>query len=133
MPDSTADDWTVVFSSATDYEADLLRDRLAAAGFDALVNTQRDHAFNLTVGELAQAHVLVRANQADEARALLAEAPVSDAELEAQALAADPLLPDADTPQNEARTDSGAETISFDVPGDEASDAGDAPRGAPLA
>lgn len=118
MDTPAADDWTVVFSSATDYEADLVRDRLASAGFDALVNTQRDHAFNFTVGDLAQAHVLVRTAQAHDARALLGAPALSDAELEAQALAADPLAPDDTTPDNEARTDSGADTISFDVPPD---------------
>ena len=40
-------------------------------------------------------------------------------------MAADPLSPDATTPANEARSDSGADRISFGVPGDEDDRAGD--------
>lgn len=116
----TAEDWVSVFSTTTDYEADIVRDRLADAGIAAVVHTQRDHAFNLTVGELAQVHVMVRHDQAAEARDLVDAPALSDAELEAAALAADPLAPDATTPDNEARADSGSESISFDVPGDDA-------------
>jgi len=116
----TAEDWISVFSTTTDYEADLVRDRLADAGIAAVVHTQRDHAFNLTVGELAQVHVMVPKAYADEARALVNTPALSDDELETAALAADPLAPDATTPENEARTDSGSESISLDVPDDDA-------------
>ena len=110
--------WVEVFSSTTDFEADLVRDRLGDAGIDAVVYTQRDHAFNLTVGELAQVRVLVPPDRADEARALATAGPApSDAELEQAALAADPLAPDAHSPEDEARLDSGVERISFEVPG----------------
>ena len=47
--------WIAVFSSGTDFEADLVRDRIDDAGIPAVVLTQRDHAFNLTVGDLAPA------------------------------------------------------------------------------
>ena len=127
----TAEDWVSVFSSATDYEADLVRDRLADAGVDAVVHSQRDHAFNLTVGELAQTHVMVPRARADEAAALIDAPAMSDADLEEAALSSDPLAPDATTPANEARSDSGADTISFDVPGDGDDEAAPLP-GAPL-
>ena len=120
--------WVEVFAATTDFEADLVRDRLGDAGIDAVVYTQRDHAFNLTVGDLAQVRVMVPPDRADEARALAA-APSgpSDAELEQAALAADPLAPDAQSPENEARLDSGAERISFEVP------AGSVPSAPPTA
>ena len=89
--------WTPVFHTSTDYEADLVRDRLGDAGIDAVVYTQRDHSFNLSVGSLAQVHVLVPPDRAAEAHELLAFTP-SDADLDAASAAADP--------------------ISFDVPDD---------------
>ena len=50
---STYENWVAVFNTSTDYEADLVRDRLDAAGVPAVVLTQRDHAF--TDAELEQA------------------------------------------------------------------------------
>ncbi|PSQ73737.1 MAG: hypothetical protein BRD39_03590 [Bacteroidetes bacterium QH_9_64_21] len=54
---SKHEDWVSIFRSSTDYEADLVRDRLDDSGIPAVVLTQRDHAFNLTVGDLASVHV----------------------------------------------------------------------------
>lgn len=118
--DSSTEGWVSVFEAATDYEADLVRDRLGADGIPAVVHSQRDHAFNLTVTDLARVRVMVPPDRAGEASALVAMPPVSDADLDAQALAADPLAPDAYDASLEAGLDSGAERISFDVPGDAA-------------
>ena len=110
--------WVVVFKSGTDYEADLVRDRLDDAGIPAVVLTQRDHAFNLTVGDLAQVRVLVQPGQAERAEQLLAEQPLSDAELEQAALAAGP-APDAHGEEEEAMLDSGIESIRLSPPDDD--------------
>lgn len=111
--------WIAVFSSGTDFEADLVRDRLDDAGIPAVVLTQRDHAFNLTIGDLAPVHVMVQPENAEEARAVVAEAPVSDAELEDAAMAADINAPDAHPPDEEAALDSGPDDLTFDIPGDD--------------
>ena len=82
-------EWVVVFETNTDYEAELVRDRLDDAGLRAVIDTKRDHAFFLTVGDLARVFVRVPTEEADEARSILASAPISDAELEKAALDAD--------------------------------------------
>ena len=59
MSDGKYQNWVTIFTSGTDYEADLVRDRLDDRGIPAVVLTQRDHAFNLTVGDLAAVRVMV--------------------------------------------------------------------------
>ncbi len=118
MDAQTYQDWIVIFTSGTDYEADLVRDRLDDAGIPAVVLTQRDHAFNLTLGDLAQVRVLVPPAHAEAATALLESAPFSDADLEQAALAALP-APDAHDEETEALLDSGIETIHLSVPDEE--------------
>jgi hypothetical protein len=115
----TYEGWVSAYECSTDFEADLVRDRLDAAGIGAVVLTQRDHSFNLNVGDLAPVHVMVRPGDEAAARELLAEAPLSDEELERAAMAADIAAPDAHDPTSEARLDSGIEEISLDVPDDE--------------
>ena len=115
-PARTYEGWVSVFECSTDFEADLVRDRLGESEIDAVVLTQRDHSFNLNVGDLAPVHVMVKPSQEADARSLLAEAPLSDEELEAAAMQADVGAPDAYSPDDEARLDSGIEGISLDVP-----------------
>ena len=115
----TYEGWVSVFECSTDFEADLVRDRLDEEGLGAVVLTQRDHSFNLNVGDLAPVHVMVRPEEEAKAREVLAQAPVSDEELEQAALSADVMAPDAHTPSDEAALDSGIEEISLDVPDDE--------------
>ena len=112
----TYEGWISVFECSTDFEADLVRDRLDEAGIAAVVLTQRDHSFNLNVGDLAPVHVMVPPSDEAEARAVVQEAPLSDDELERQAMAADVMAPDAHDPTHEARLDPGIEEISLDVP-----------------
>lgn len=122
--------WVSAFHGSTDFEADIVRDRLDEAGIPAVVLTQRDHSFNLNVGDLAPVHVMVKPEDLDAARAVVAAPAVSDAELEAAALAADVMAPDAHTPAGEAMLDSGMESLSFDVPSDDDLAAADASPGA---
>lgn len=118
MSDNTYEGWIVVFESGTDYEADLVRDRLDDAGIPAVILTQRDHAFNLTIGDLAQVRVLVPSQHVEAATGLLTSTPLSDEELEQAALSA-ASSPDAHDPETEALLDSGNEKIRLSVPKEE--------------
>lgn len=115
----TYEGWSSVFECSTDFEADLVRDRLDEEDIPAVVLTQRDHSFNLNVGDLSPVHVMVKPEDEARARALLAETPLSDEELERAALEADVSAPDAHDPLSEARLDSGIDEISLDVPDDD--------------
>jgi hypothetical protein len=121
---NTYEDWTIVFSSSTDYEADLVRDRLGSQDVEAVVLTHRDHAFNLNVGDLSGAHVLTPKNMVERARAILDEHPLTDAELEEAAMSANPVSPDAQSEHREASLDSGIESIDLTI-GDDYDDDGD--------
>jgi hypothetical protein len=110
---SSYEEWSVVFTSGTDYEADLVRDRLDDSGIPAVVLTQRDHAFNLNVGDLAEVYVLVPPGRAEEAVSLIRGEILTDEELEEAALNADPNAEDAHSPREEAQLDSGNEGIGF--------------------
>lgn len=122
MSDGTYEDWVTVFESGTDYEADLVRDRLDDSGVDAVILTQRDHAFNLNVGDLANVRVLVPPDQAEDAQAVLNSKPFTDGELDAAAMAADPEAPDAHDQRREAMLDSGSDSIRMSPPEDEDDD-----------
>jgi hypothetical protein len=128
-PDDTSRDdatiyqgWISAFECSTDFEADLVRDRLDEAGIAAVVLTQRDHSFNLNVGDLSLVHVMVKPADRAAAAALIADTGFTDAELEEAAMAADVMAPDAHDPQAEAMLDSGLDSLSFDVPDDDESD-----------
>ncbi|HEX9950817.1 MAG TPA: DUF2007 domain-containing protein [Rubricoccaceae bacterium] len=121
----TFEGWVSIFECSTDFEADLVRDRLDEEGLAAVVFTQRDHSFNLNVGDLAAVHVMVRPEEEAAARALLAEPMMSDSDLEDAAMSADLMAPDAHSPEDEAMLDSGIEGISFDVPDDREDNADD--------
>lgn len=115
----TYQDWIAVFNTSTDYEADLLRDRLDAAGIAAVVLTQRDHAFNLNVGDMAPVRVMVRPEDEAAAREVIDEKPFTDAELEEAAMNADPDSADAHTADEEGMLDSGPDAIRFSAPDDD--------------
>ena len=115
----TYEGWVSVFECSTDFEADLVRDRLDEEDIPAVVLTQRDHSFNLNVGDLSPVHVMVKPEDEARGRALLDEAPISDADLERAAMEADVMAPDAHDPISEARLDSGIDEISLDVPDDD--------------
>ena len=90
MENRSYDDWKTIFETGLDYEAGLVRDRLRDADIPAVILNQRDHALSLTVGDMAQIKVMVPVEKEVEARALLNEAPLSDAELDEAALSASP-------------------------------------------
>ena len=114
----TYEGWVSVFECSTDFEADLVRDRLDEADVAAVVLTQRDHSFNLNVGDLAPVHVMVKPEQEAEARSVI-DTSFTDEELEEAAMSADVMAPDAHDPTSEARLDSGIDEISLDVPDDD--------------
>jgi putative signal transducing protein len=89
----TIDGWVSVFQSGTDYESEMVRDRLDDSGLPAVVLTQRDHAFNLTHGELARVHVFVPEGEVEAARHILETEPLTDEELAEIALLSDPREP----------------------------------------
>jgi hypothetical protein len=119
---SSHEDWVSVFRTGTDYEADLVRDRLDDSGIPAVVLTQRDHAFNLTVGDLASVHVMVPPEQAEKAVSLLEE-HMSEEELEEAALGADPEAPPANTPEQDSKLDSGHEHMDLGGPDEDEEEA----------
>lgn len=88
-------EWLSVFRSGTDYEAEIVRDRLVDSGIPAVVLAHRDHAFNLTFGDMATVRVMVPPDRLAEARALLVSEPLTDEELTQIAMAADPGRPAA--------------------------------------
>lgn len=116
------EDWVSVYEAGTDYEADLVRDRLDDNGIAAVVLTQRDHAFNLNVGNLGAVSVMVRPPDVTRAREILAEVPLTDEELEEAAMSADPQAPDAHDAEREALLDSGIDTLRFSRSYDEDED-----------
>ncbi|MGA7303849.1 MAG: DUF2007 domain-containing protein [Rhodothermales bacterium] len=107
--------WVSVFRSSTDYEADMVRDRLDSAGIPAAVFTQRDHAFSLTVGELAQVYVLVPPEYQSQAEDILQELPLTDEELQS-AIDTSDAPSDDDDAGSEQLLDSGIERIRFANP-----------------
>ncbi len=122
MSDGRYENWVIVFECGTDYEADLVRDRLDDSGVDAVILTQRDHAFNLNVGDLSDVNVLVPPDQVEDAMAVLHSKPFTDEELNEAAMAADPKAPPAHDARREAMLDSGSESIDLSAPEDEDED-----------
>ena len=111
MAEGKYQDWVTVYTTGTDYEADLVRDRLDDSDIPAVVLTQRDHAFNLNVGDQSAVRVMVPPDHAEAAVELIQSEIVSDEELEEAALRADPHTPDAHSPHDEAMLDSGNEEL----------------------
>jgi len=94
MSDRIIDGWVTIFKSGTDYEAEMVRDRLNDSGLSAVLLTHRDHAFNLNVGKLAVVRVLVSPDERAAALRILQAPQLSSEDLEAAALAADPRIGD---------------------------------------
>jgi Putative prokaryotic signal transducing protein len=96
----TFEGWVSAFRSGTDYEADLVRDRLDDSGISAVVLTQRDHSFNLNHGDLALVNVMVPRDELKAAMEILTAEPLTDSELAEVALRSDP-----NSPPGEQETD----------------------------
>jgi hypothetical protein len=97
MDRKSIDGWITVFTTGTDYEGEIVKDRLVDSGLSAVVLTHRDHAFNLTVGDMATVRVLVPPSEKEEALRILHSQPFTEDELNSAALAADPSLDDDDS------------------------------------
>lgn len=94
VSNKVVDGWVTVFTSGTNYEAELVRDRLDDAGLDAVVLTHRDRSFGLNVGKMSTVRVLVAPEQVADATGILNSPPFSDEELGAAALRANPIVDD---------------------------------------
>jgi hypothetical protein len=116
MNDRKYEDWIAVFRTSTDYEADLVRDRLGDSGIAAVVLTQRDHAFNLTLGDLSRVSVMVPPDQAEEALRMVHAVQPTDEELDNAAMAAAPDDRKADEDSPGSMLDSGAEKLRLSPP-----------------
>ena len=79
-------DWVEVFQCGTDYEADLVYAVLQDAGIASVILNQRDHAFNLIYGYLANVKVMVPRSVEKEALELLSSQSISEEELTRVAL-----------------------------------------------
>jgi hypothetical protein len=78
-------DPVVVFTSAGPGYADIIKSTLEAAGIPAVVSREgAGAAYGFTVGAMGLVDVLVAADRADEARALLAELQLGDTGDEAE-------------------------------------------------
>jgi hypothetical protein len=58
-------------TTATDYEAEMIRANLEGAGIRALIFNQRDHVYFLNIGSMALVNVMVPRNQIDKAQDII--------------------------------------------------------------
>ena len=96
--------WVPAFKTGVDYEAELVGDRLKDAGVPAVVMNKRDRSLGIPFSDQKLIEVLVPPERLEEAQAVLAQQPVSDEELEAAALNADPSIAekfDGELPEDE--------------------------------
>ncbi len=84
------DGWVSVFESGSDYEAEIVGDRLKENGLDVVVLSKRDHAFNLNVGAASGVYVLVQPGFELKAINILRQHAPTDEELTTLALASNP-------------------------------------------
>ncbi|MGH7474719.1 MAG: DUF2007 domain-containing protein [Longimicrobiales bacterium] len=73
--------WAQVYTTASEIEAQLLRDNLVAEGIDARVFSQHDHAFAVQLGDLSPVRVLVPAWEYATAREIIVEHEGADGAL----------------------------------------------------
>lgn len=64
-------DYVVAYTTATDYEADMIKANLNGAGIDAYIFNQHDHVYFLNMGTLAQVNVMVPKSQIDKAQEII--------------------------------------------------------------
>jgi len=114
--------WVSAFETGHEYEADLVRDRLDENGIPAVVFTQRDHSFNLTIGDVASVHVMVQMDRLEDALAVLAQEPESDEDLDRASQSADPDAAPAHDEHVDSLLDSSLERIRFITDDDQVED-----------
>ncbi len=80
--------FVVVYTTSTDYEAEMIKANLDGAGIHALIFNQHDHVYFTTMGMLALVNVMVPRAQLEEAReiieALLKDEGLAEGELPAE-------------------------------------------------
>jgi hypothetical protein len=77
--------WVTVYTTGTEYEADMIAANLESTGIPARVYAQNDQMFVATIGDLAVIRVMVPAEAADEAKNYLVSFPMHDSEDEPSA------------------------------------------------
>ena len=90
MKQAQFDGWLSVFDSGTDYECEMVKNRLLDAGIHAVIMTKKDSAFNLSNGSMSRIYVLVSPEMEGSAQSLLSTDAFSTEELTAAALASNP-------------------------------------------
>lgn len=66
-----SENWVVVFTTNIEYEAEMVKANLEGAGIPCLVFSQRDHAYCITIGDMAIVNVMVRKENLAEAEEYL--------------------------------------------------------------
>lgn len=62
-----SENWAVVFTTNLEYEAEMVKANLEGAGIPCLVFSQRDHAYGVTIGNMAVVNVMVQKENLQEA------------------------------------------------------------------
>ncbi len=57
------ENWVIAYTSATEYEAEMVKANLENAGIGCMIFNQQDHAYFLTVGSMARVNVMVPKNE----------------------------------------------------------------------
>jgi hypothetical protein len=73
--------WAQIYSTASEFDAQLLRDNLLAEGIDAQIFSQRDNMFSVDVGDLSIVRLLVPAWQHEQAARVIREHMDTDGEV----------------------------------------------------
>lgn len=78
-------DWVTVYTTGTEYEAQMIAANLESGGIPTRVHVQNDQMFIATMGDLAVTRVMVPVEAADEAKDFLVSFPAQDLENEPDA------------------------------------------------
>jgi len=65
------EDWAVVYTSSTEYEAEMIKANLESAGIECMVFSQKDHVFFSNMGDMAVVKVMVPKEKVNEAEGIL--------------------------------------------------------------
>ncbi len=73
-------DWVTIYTTGTEYEADMVAANLESAGIPARVYVQNDQMFVATIGDLAVTKIMVPSEAADEAKAYIASLTLEESD-----------------------------------------------------
>lgn len=65
--------WTCVYQTGTDYDAELVKGYLESRDIQCTILNKRDHAYNLTVGDMAKVWIYVPDDMVNAAHLALAD------------------------------------------------------------